>query len=257
MAKGKKALQKNVVFAVNAAAAGTYSMAVRYGNATGSASTGSYRVTDVAGSQISSGALSFPNLSDWDQWGNVNATVALHEGLNLIATARDSSDTGAFNLDSIDLNNGDTGSGGGNLIVNGGFETGSIANWTEWHPSGQVASYGVDSNDVHSGHYKLYFYNGTTAFLQSVHQTVSVPNGTYTVTASVKLQSHSGTPPTTARMEVSGYGGSQLNVNIVTDASYQTISQTVTVTNGQADVGFYLDAAADTSLQIDDVSLAL
>jgi hypothetical protein len=239
----------NVIIGVYAEKTGSYNLAVRYANATGSTSSGSYKITNVNNTQLSAGSLSFPTLANWDTWGTTNATVTLNKGLNLVTIARNAGDTGAFNLDYIELNNR-------NPVLNGGFEAGSDWKWTEWHPSGQVASYGVDTSDPNSGNYKLYFYNGTTAFQQSVHQIIPVPNGSYVVSASIKLQSNSGTPPTTARMEVSGYGGAQINVNMTTGSSYQNLTQTVTVTNGQLDIGFYLHASLNTSLQIDDVVLS-
>ncbi|NQX58690.1 CBM35 domain-containing protein [Paenibacillus qinlingensis] len=236
----------NVVIGVQAEQTGTYTMGIRYANATGSASTGSFKVTDINNTQISTGTFSLPTLTNWDTWGTVNKTVTLNKGLNLITMTRGSSDTGAFNLDYLELNNR-------NPVINGGFESGSDWKWIEWHPTGQVASYGVDGSDVNSGTQKMYFYNGTSAYQQSVHQLISVPNGTYTVRAAVKLQSS--TTPTTARMELSNYGGSQLNVNISVNSSYQTISQTVTVSNGQLDIGFYLNAPVNASLQMDDIVL--
>jgi hypothetical protein len=140
-----------------------------------------------------------------------------------------------------------------NLAVNPGFETGDITGWTEWHPSTQASSYGVDSNDVHSGKYKLYFWNSTIPYQESVHQTVSLPNGTYNVSGWVKLQAFSGVNPTTSRMELSNYGGAQINVNFLPSPNWQQISSTINVTNGNLDLGIYLNADKNTSLQIDDV----
>lgn len=174
--------------------------------------------------------------------------VTLAQGLNLIIISRNTGDTGGFNLDYIEVNNGAP-------VLNGGFETGSIANWTEWHPAGQEASYGVNTSDVKSGRNKLYFYNGTIPFKESVHQVISIPNGTYTISAAVKLQNNTGAAPAVARMELSGYGGTQVNVNISPNNTYQTISGTVAVMNGQLDIGFYFDANASNSLQIDDITL--
>ncbi|WP_158442598.1 CBM35 domain-containing protein [Paenibacillus sabinae] len=245
---GAETAGANVVIGVNADKAGTYNLGIRYANATGSASTGSYKVSNVNNATLSSGSFSLPTMTNWDQWGTVNKTVTLAQGLNLITISRNAGDTGGFNLDYIELNNGTP-------ILNGGFETGSIANWTEWHPTGQEASYGVNTSDVKSGSYKLYFYNGTIPFKESVHQAVTVPNGTYTISAAVKLTNNTGAAPNIARMELSGFGGTQINADISSNSAYQTISRTVTVTNGQLDIGFYFDANATYSLQIDDITL--
>jgi dextranase len=140
-----------------------------------------------------------------------------------------------------------------NLVTNGGFETGTIQGWTEWHPGGQSAKYGVDGNDVHSGAKKLWFWNAS-GYQQSVHQVkTGLPNGSYTVRAWIKQ--NTGTP-NIARMEVAGYGGSTVYVNVPKGNSYNLYSATVNVTNGQIDIGFYIYATGgDANLQIDDVEL--
>lgn len=185
----------NVVFSVNAASSGNYNLNVRYGNAMGYTSTASYTVNDASGNILDTGKISLPNLSNWDTWGNASITIPLSQGLNLITIARNSDDTGAFNLDYIELNNRTPQPV--NRVVNPGFETGDITGWTEWHPS---ASYGVDSYDVHSGNYKLYFWN-TSPYQQSVHQIINnLPNGSYNISTWVKLQAYSGVDPTYARM---------------------------------------------------------
>jgi fructan beta-fructosidase len=137
-----------------------------------------------------------------------------------------------------------------NLVTNPGFEYGDLRGWTEWHPTTQAAAFGVDGNDVQSGSSKLYFFSGS-AYEESVHQLITaLPNGSYTASAWVKLNQAA----TTARMEISN-NGNPVNVNITPGASYQLISTPVTVSNGQVDIGFYVNAPANTSLQIDAVSI--
>jgi len=138
-----------------------------------------------------------------------------------------------------------------NRVVNPGFEFGSIAGWTEWHPGGQSSAYGVDGNEVYKGSSKLYFWS-PGAYEQSIHQVIdSLPNGTYLASGWVKLNKSA----SVARMELGSYGGTQINVNIEPSGVYRYISSTVTVTNGQLDIGFYVNGAADTSLRIDNISL--
>lgn len=139
-----------------------------------------------------------------------------------------------------------------NQVLNSDFEYGDIHGWTEWHPAGQSGAYGVDGNDVYKGIYKLYFWSAVP-YQQSVHQLIgNLPNGTYVVSGWVKLNKSAAA----SRMEVSNYGGAQINVNIVQGNAYQFISSTLNVTNGQLDIGFYVnDVFGNTSLQIDHVSV--
>ncbi|MCF6093616.1 hypothetical protein L1765_06390 [Microaerobacter geothermalis] len=244
----------NVVFAVKATSTGNYNLNLRYANAMGYTSTATYTVNDEVNNILGTGKISLPNLNNWDTWGNANLTIPLSQGINLITISRNSDDLGAFNLDYIELDNRTPQPV--NRVVNPGFETGDITGWIEWHPTGQVASYGVDSYDVHSGNYKLYFWN-TSPYEQSVHQIFNdLPNGSYNVSAWVKLQAYSGVDPTYSRMELSNYGGSQINVNFSPSANWQQINTTVNITNGQLDLGFYLNADGNTSLQIDDVIIS-
>lgn len=234
-----------VLFAVNAPSAGNYNLYLRYANSMGSTRTASLYVNDV-----SQGQISMPNLANWDTWGTVQQSVTLNAGVNYIAVQYDAADTGYFNLDYIQLSQAP--SAISMALKNPGFEEGNINGWTEWHPSGQSACYGVDSNDVHSGNYKCYFW-GSTAYQQSIHQLrTGITNGSYTVKAWVKQ--NTGTP-TICRMEVGSYGGSTVYQNISSGSTYQQVSATVTVTNGQLDIGFYTQSPGNTNLQIDDVEL--
>ncbi len=243
----------NVVFSVSAPSAGNYQLNLGYANAMGYTSTATYSVHDGSNNLLGTGKISMPNLNNWDTWGNATATIPLSQGVNLISIAHNADDAGAFNLDYIELNN--RAPQPVNRVVNPGFETGDISGWYEWHPTDQAASYGVDSYDVHSGNYKLYFWN-TSPYQQSVHQLLNLPNGIYNVSAWIKLQAYSGVDPTYSRMELSSYGGNQINVDFSPGSDWQQISTTVNITNGQLDLGFYLNADGNTSLQIDDIIIS-
>ena len=187
----------NVLFGVYADYAGAYRTSVRYANATGAASTGNLQVRNVENQVISSSAISLPSLATWDSWGTSTVNLNLQQGLNLITVTRGAADTGAFNLDYIDVQAAG--------IVNPGFESGTLSGWTA-----TGSNCGVDTSDVYSGVYKCYFWaNG--AFTQKIDQTFSLPNGTYLVSAAVKQ--YSGMPEL-CRMELSGYGSAARYVNI-------------------------------------------
>ncbi|AFC29317.1 dextranase 1 [Paenibacillus mucilaginosus 3016] len=146
---------------------------------------------------------------------------------------------------------GSTGGGGttANLLSNGGFESGTLTPWTEWHPDGQPASYGIDGSDVKEGAKKLYFWNAN-AYQQSVHQVkTGLAGGTYTVKAWVKATAYGGAP-SAARLEVNG-----AYTSLTADGTWKQYSSTVNVTNGSVDVGFYVNSPGATSVQIDEVTL--
>lgn len=235
-----------VLFAVNASSAGTYNLYIRYANGSGNHRTASLYVNDVKNSQIN-----MTSLSNWETWSNVQKSVTLNAGINYIAIQYDSTDTGHFNLDFIQLNTVPIGPVEVS-ITNPGFENGNLTGWTEWHPSEQSACYGVDSYDAYSGNYKCYFW-GTSAYEQSIHQLkTGLENGSYTVRAWVKQ--NSGTP-TICRMELSNYGGMLQCFNIESSTEYMLVYGKVNVTNGQLDIGFYTKSLGNSNLQIDEVQL--
>lgn len=139
-------------------------------------------------------------------------------------------------------------------LVNPGFESGNINGWTEWHPADQEPSYGVDYNDNHSGYNKLYFWNDS-AYQQRVRQTkTGLVDGSYTIKAWVKATAYGGVPET-VRMEATNFGGTDMYSDMIADGVWRQYSSTIEVTNGQLDIGFYVDSPGSTSVQIDDVQL--
>lgn len=190
--------------------------------------------------------------ADGTNWGTPIATMSVSMTANVYAglavTSHDNGATSTAQFSDVSVT-----SGGADIpIANPGFETGTISGWTEWH-SGPV-SYGVDGHDVRSGSYKLYLWNGS-AYEQKIYQGVTgLQNGSYTVKAWVKLQVYGGTP-SAAQMIVSDFGGTNQTVNIAPGSTYQQISSTVNVVNGQITFGFYVHSPGSTSLQVDDVTL--
>lgn len=228
----------NVLFGVNADRAGIYQVTVRYANATGAAATGAIDVRGTDGQVCSTASITMPNLSTWDDWGSVALDLPLQQGLNLITVSRGVGDSGAFNLDCIDIQAA--------KLVNPGFETGDLTGWTA-----TGANCGVDASDAYSGGYKCYFWSDA-AFSQKIDQTLTLPNGTYLVSAAVKQ--YSGTPEV-CRMELSGYGGTAQYTDIPHGDSYIRVYDVVSVTNGALNIAFSEQASASANLQIDDVKV--
>ena len=85
-------------FTVNAAQAGSYDVALKYGNAAGGSRTLSLYVN---GTKIRQTTLS--NLANWDTWSSKTETLTLNAGSNTIAYKYDPGDTGNVNLDQITL----------------------------------------------------------------------------------------------------------------------------------------------------------
>ncbi|WP_339278634.1 discoidin domain-containing protein [Paenibacillus sp. FSL W8-1187] len=85
-------------FTVSAAAAGSYSAALRYANGTGSSQTLSLYVN---GSKLKQ--LPLPATANWDSWAAASETVSLNAGSNTIQYKFDAADSGNVNLDHLAL----------------------------------------------------------------------------------------------------------------------------------------------------------
>lgn len=248
-------------FKVSVPSAGSYQVALRYANGTGSTKTLS---TYVNGVDVAQASMTSPGTS-WDVWQDVTQTLTLAAGDNTIAFKYDGADSGNVNLDRLLVSSSSPGTPQSelNLLDNGGFErgTGFGTNWTEWHPGGQALAYGIDSGSGShppaspwTSNARAYFYSGS-AYQQSIHQVINVPvnNANYKLEAWVRLQYAT---PTTARAEISSHGGSAIYSNISNTGEWEYISiSNIYVTSGQIDVGFYVDSPGGTVLHIDDVRI--
>ncbi|WP_068604906.1 glycoside hydrolase family 30 beta sandwich domain-containing protein [Paenibacillus swuensis] len=148
---------------------------------------------------------------------------------------------------------GGTGSSFSNPVLNAGFETGSLSNWSEWHPAGQPLAHNVDSGGQHNGTYKLVHYQGG-AYKQLTSQQVNLPNGTYKVSAWAR----SGGGQNTMHLYANGYGGNEVTASIGGSAvsswtKYETPS--FTVTNGTVNIGVWTDANGGNWSVFDDFEL--
>lgn len=259
---GISAAGAQVKFNVDVPTAGSYQLSLRYANGSGTAKTVS---TYVNGTKLGQTSLASPG-ANWNLWQNNVQTVTLNAGANTVAFKYDSGDTGNVNLDRLLVSSAAAGTPvtEQNLLDNGGFErdTAYNSNWTEWHPAGQSVAYGIDSgsgvNPPESpwhGDKRAYFW-AAGPYQQSIHQVINVPvnNAAYKFEAWVRMKN---TTPTSARAEIQNYGGgTMLTANITNDGVWKYISiSNIMVTNGQIDVGFYVDSPGGTTLHIDDVRI--
>lgn len=258
---GITATGADIKFSVYAPISASYKVVLRYANGTGGTKTLS---TYVNGTDVAQTSLTSPG-ADWNKWQDYEQTLSLNAGYNAIDYRYDSSDSGNVNIDRILVapNSPITPESEKNLLDNPGFERqiNFSSNWTEWHPTGQTLAYGVDSGSGSnppespwSGDARAYFWLGS-AYKQSIHQTISVPvnNANYKFEAWVRLKN---TSPTTARAEIANYGGQTIYYDIPNDGVWKYVSiDNIYVTNGQINMGFYVDSPGGTTLHIDDVRL--
>lgn len=244
-----------VEFYVNMNQGGNRSISLRYANGTQSTKTLNLYVNGTFVSPVhltSDGA-------NWNLWKEHQSTVSLTKGLNTIAYKYETGNTGNVNLDRLSVNM--TGTAKAPLVDNGGFERSNYSSaWTEWHPDGQDCVYGVDSgsgiNPPESpmgGDRRAYFYS-SNAYQQSIHQEISAPNGIYQVWAWVRV---SNTTPLIGRMEVAGYGGESIFVNMpASGIGWALVSvDNVMISTGFLDIGFYCSSSGGTTVHIDGVDL--
>lgn len=158
---------------------------------------------------------------------------------------------GFFSIGTLSIVDTSTGS---NVSNNPGFEANggwsqNISNWSTW-------SSNQSSNDAdyvepggHSGSYQGAHWKNSS-YAVYTYQTVSIPNGSYTLKAWVRGSGGQ----KAAQLEVKDYGGAKRKVNIGTASSWKQISITdIAVTNGSATYGFWSDASANHWINFDDV----
>lgn len=244
-----------VAFMVDVQSSAQYSATFRFCNGMQAAKTLNLYVNDTY-----IRTLEFPSEGgNWNVWRELSQIITLNAGRNVIKLQYDSGNSGNINLDRMALAITDPARPVA-LIDNGGFERASGSAWMEWHPDGQSCAYGIDSGSgtnppesPTAGDKRAYFYSGS-AYQQSIHQGISVANGTYRVQAWVKV---SNTAPAIGRMEVSGYGGSSIYINMpASGAGWALVTaDNIAVTSGYLDIGFYCSSSGGSTVHIDAVTL--
>jgi arabinogalactan endo-1,4-beta-galactosidase len=168
-------------------------------------------------------------------------------------------DCGGNALSTLDVFQETTGGGdpgtGQNVLTNGGFETsGSPASgWSVWaqNSTDTNAVFRESRGSVYQGSSKLTFWK-STAYTASAYQSVTVPNGTYTLTAWVM----NGGGQSAARMYAKNHGGGERQAALpVTSTWTQVTIAGIQVTSGRIEAGFYTSASAGNWINVDDVRL--
>ena len=236
---------------------GSYEASIRYCNGTQATKDLNLYVNGSYIETISFGSIG----GNWNEWQELTQTLELDEGRNVVALRYDSSNSGNVNLDKLSVKTEPDATISVPLVDNGGFErdTSQSSAWTEWHPDGQAVAYGVDSGSgtnppesPYAGDKRAYFYSGS-AYQQSIHQGINLPNGTYTVQAWIKV---SNTAPDIGRMEVTGYGGDSIYVDMpYAGTGWRLVETDITVTTGYLDIGFYCSSLGGTTVHIDNVKI--
>lgn len=251
---GMESVGARVEFAVTVPADGQYTSTLRFCNATGSMKNLNLYINNTFIAPVNFAS----NGDNWNVWQDQVQLLTLTKGRNVIAYRYESGNTGCVNLDKLEVSISGT-SNTNPIVDNGSFErTAFDSAWTQWHPEGQALAFGVDSGSgtnppesAKEGDSRAYFYSAD-AYQQSIHQEISLVNGTYDIEAWVKI---SNTAPTIARMEITGYGGDARYRDMPASGSGWVLvkEENVAVTTGSFDIGFYCSSPGGTTVHIDGV----
>lgn len=141
---------------------------------------------------------------------------------------------------------------GNNYAINPEFEadrvvTSTVAGWTNTGSASNL------KGKQDWGNFVLQHKN-TVAFSAMSHQTITVPNGIYTMKAWVK----SSGGQSTCRLFARNFGGTEIQYNINTAIpswTQVTLSSAINVINGTVDIGLYTVGAAGQWAQMDNITL--
>lgn len=155
------------------------------------------------------------------------------------------SGTGSLYIDDTSLKAATGAPPATNLLTNGGFESGTLSDWSNW-PSGAAVS-----TAARTGTYSA----SLTGSGSGIYRTVTglLPNTTYTLTG--WLKSDAGQQ---GYLYVKSFGAAELRSTVATAQSYGQYSVTFTTgaSNTSAELGLWRDTGSGTgSVFVDDVTL--
>ncbi|WP_410589259.1 CBM35 domain-containing protein [Amycolatopsis sp. lyj-23] len=158
-------------FAVTAASAGSYTLALGYANGTGSPRTLTLTVDSGAAQQVS-----LPPTATWDNWGSASVAVTLGSGAHNVSYSFGSADSGNVNLDRLDVTPSATGQAGPlfeaeNAALSGGATvetdhpgysgTGFVGGYTDGNKGAARTSFAVKVTTAGPQSLALRYANGT------------------------------------------------------------------------------------------------
>ncbi|UII29533.1 RICIN domain-containing protein [Fulvivirga maritima] len=145
---------------------------------------------------------------------------------------------------------------GNNYVLNPNFEAdridvSTVTGWTNWVGSGSNPNGNLQGSHF-PGRFCLEQWS-SSPYEASMFQTISLPNGTYTLKTWVK----SSGGQTAARIYVKGFGSSEKTYSINQSISSWTeiTIPNINVTNGSIEVGVYSNASGGNWVNVDDFSL--
>ncbi|MFG1639548.1 CBM35 domain-containing protein [Amycolatopsis sp. NPDC049252] len=166
-------------FAVSAASAGSYTLALGYANGTGSVRTLTLTVDSTAQQ------ISLPATASWDSWGSASVAVSLGAGAHNVSYTFGSGDSGNVNLDRLDVTPSATGQAGPlfeaeNATLTGGAVvatdhpgysgTGFVGGYTDANKGAARTSFAVAVTTAGAQSLALRYANGTgTAMTLSLY----------------------------------------------------------------------------------------
>ncbi|NJJ41136.1 TIM-barrel domain-containing protein [Paenibacillus apii] len=144
-----------------------------------------------------------------------------------------------------------------NHVVNGDFNQGNTDGWNITGTGGG----GSGTNDDGPGDKSLYTWNPGADEVQTVSQSIHLPNGLYTVKAKAKTKNDMIKNGATAVFQVDGYNTEVPEAALaktVSSESWTDYSMTVDVTSGKLDLAFVVDPkgkAGFAGIDLDDVEV--
>lgn len=137
----------------------------------------------------------------------------------------------------------------GGSTISEGFEGGDLSSWSLWSASnpGAASAQNCGTAQAHSGSWEYTAWSPNLYEL-TLYKTFPVANGFHTVSAWVR----SSGGQAACQMEIVS-GGTMNVVPISATGTWTKISNTINVTNGALNVGFYNKASAYQWLNVDDI----